>query len=134
MDHLVINRRNPFEIMVLVVLILTCIPQLITGPSPSSVQAVMPGWWHVAWIVGTLLGSAVTLYGIFARRLVDGIYIECSGIPLVAVSLAALGAAQLLFGGTKAIVSAAIVFAIVTAFLARRRELRRLIAALPKKE
>lgn len=129
-----IKRRNPFEIVLLAFLIMSCIPQLIGGPKPDSVSAAMPGWWYTAWLLGTIVGSLVTLVGIFVRGIVNGVYLEWSGIPLVMASLTCLGAAQVLYAGPKAAMSAAIVSAMVIAFAIRRRELGKLIAALPKKE
>lgn len=135
MDHLMItNRRNPFKIFILAFLTVAVVSNFITGAKPGSAAALMPGWWWTGWLIGVLVGSVVCLYGCFARNLTKGIQLERAAIPLVAVSIAAYSAAAMLYGGASSVTGGCILLGISGAFVARHRELTKILQEIPKKE
>lgn len=133
MEKFLVHRREPFELAFLVLITISCATQLVKGVAPGSIDAVMPSWLHVSWLVMSMTGSIVALAGIFSRNLVDGIFLESVGVLTVASTLVLYGFAQIIFGGWPALIAASITFALTFAFGYRWRELRRVIRQLPKR-
>lgn len=133
MDKVLVHRREPFELMFLALLVVSGLTQLATGIVPGSIDALMPSWVHVFWLLLMTAGSAVALGGISMRNIVNGIFLESVGIFTTGVTLMIYAAAQLVFAGTHALIPATITFAVVIAFAARWRELRRVIKMLPRR-
>lgn len=133
MQQFLLYRRDPFVIWILTFFIVAASTDLIAGVKPGSVESLMPGWWWYGWLVITLLGSLVYMYGIFTRNLLNGLFMCWSACPTLAVSVGAIAAAQLWVGGSSATISGGLLFGISIAFLAQRRLLTKVVRELPRK-
>ncbi|MFE7745369.1 hypothetical protein [Nocardia sp. NPDC057455] len=133
MEKFLLHRREPFELVFLLLLIVSGITQLATRAIPGSIAALMPSWLHVAWLGLMTLGAAAALWGVLIKNMVNGLFIESVGLVTAGMSLVLYGIAQLIFGGLNAVLPASITFAVVVAFAFRWKELRRVIRKLPRR-
>ncbi|MGY1946559.1 hypothetical protein [Nocardia asiatica] len=133
MEKFLLHRREPFEVAFLLLLIVSGITQLVTRAVPGSIAALMPSWLHVAWLGLMTTGAAIALAGILVKNLVNGLFIESTGLVIAGMSLVLYGCAQLIFGGLNAVLPASITCAVVVAFAFRWKELRRVIRKLQRR-
>ncbi|WP_063023785.1 hypothetical protein [Nocardia niwae] len=133
MEKFLLHRREPFELVFLLLLIVSGITQLVTRAVPGSIAALMPSWLHVAWLGLMTFGAIVALWGIVIKNTINGLFVESVGLVTAAMSLVLYGCAQLIFGGLNAVLPASLTFAVVVAFAFRWKELRRVIRKLPRR-
>lgn len=128
----IIRRREPFEVIVLVLLLVTAVTQLLTKSPPGSVTALMPGWWALDWSVLTILGTCVALIGIWTPNLVTGLFMERLGISITSAILVIYGMAAAVFAGVTGLSATGLALAGMGAFYVRRREINQAIKRLPR--
>ena len=134
MYRFMLYRRDPFVIWTLAFFIIASIGNLITGAEPGTAAALVPTWYLDTWLVITLISALVYGYGIFTRNLLNGLFITWSLCPILATSVTALGAAQIVVAGAKATISGGLIIGLGIAFLQQRRLLSKIVRDLPKKE
>lgn len=133
MYRFMLYRRDPFVIWTLAFFIVACVVDLLTGARPGTAAALVPRWYLDLWLVVTLLASIGYCYGIFTKKLFNGLFITYSLCPILSVSTVAIGTAQLWVGGSKALLSGLLVIGLGVAFLRQRQLLGKIIKDLPKK-
>lgn len=133
MYRFLIYRRDPFVLWTLGFIILACIGDLISGVRPGTTEALMPAWYWYTWLVVTLLASVLYVYGIFTRNLFNGLYITWSLCPILATAVSAIGVAQIVVAGPRALIAGAFSLGLGAAFIGQRRLLTKIVRDLPRK-
>lgn len=117
-----VRRRDPPEMMLLGLCLISGLSFVAGAGAPSSIEAVMPDWLVVAWYVALLVAGLVGMAGnVWPGNIGTALLIRMSGQILAVGPAAAYSIAALVFAGQPAIFPAGItlVFAIVCVWTAR---------------
>lgn len=133
MERFLMHRREPFEIIFLIFLILSGTTQLISRAVPGSVAALLPEWVQYLWASLLVIGSATALFGVLWRDVVTGLFAENFGLTLAGAALVIYGAAVAIASPVRGAVAVGLCVSCVIGFHYRQRELRRVIRGLPRK-
>lgn len=89
-------EMDPLEVMFLVVFIMSGSAQLVSGARPGSIDMVMPESARLIWLLMLLIGSVLSLSGIFYHgHKVTAMMIESVGLAWVSISLIIYGGAAI---------------------------------------
>src|SRR5207253_2498162 len=85
---------DPLEVMFLIVFLMSGGAQLVSGARPGSIDAVMPETFRLIWLLMLLIGTVISLVGIFwTGHKVVSMMIESVGLAWVSISLIIYGLA-----------------------------------------
>lgn len=105
-----IRRRDPRELMLLILCLMSGVSYLAGAEAPSSVEQVMPGWLLVAWYVSLTLAGVVGITGnLWPGALGTALLIRLSGQLLASGPAAAYALALVAFAGAAARFPASVV-------------------------
>lgn len=130
-DKYFLRVRDPLEIMVCSLFLVSCVGQILSGEVPNAIAALIPNWFRYLWLVLISLGCVVTLAGVFWRNHVTGMFIEQVGLMAIGGSVLFYGL-SLAYLAPTAFVSA-MTITIGLSFLGRWWVLRRFTGKLTKK-
>ena len=133
MERYLLTRRDPFKVLLLGLLVFSSATQLATAAVPGSVDALMPHWVHIAFLIDLLFGCAVALFGCYWRDIVTAIFAERYGITIAEWGIGIYGLAVLIELAAKGLITFVLCIAFAYGFELRRRQLTRLVRKLPKK-
>lgn len=132
-ERFLIHRHEPFEVVFLILLIVSGAAQLFTGATPGSLDALLPFWIRIVWVVSMVAGALIALFGITWRDVITGLYAENFGLLVGQLSLALYAGAGLVeIRASNSPVAVPLSIATIVAFHFRRKELKRVIRKLPK--
>lgn len=106
------RRRDPPELMLLGLCLLTAASYLVGATPPSAVQAVMPAWLVVGWYVMLGAAGAVGVAGnLWPGQLATAWRLRLAGQVFAAGPAAAYAVAAFAFAGFQALVAGGLVVA-----------------------
>ncbi len=113
-----IRRRDPMELMLLGLCLLSGLSALLgTGP-PNSVEETMPGWLIAVWNVALCAAGAVGVVGnLWPGAFGTALLVRCAGLLIAFGPAAAYAIAALSFAGADALFPAGLVLAFACACL-----------------
>jgi hypothetical protein len=126
-----IKRREPFEVVILALLLISATTQILVKQPPQSIAALIPSWYGLDWGVLTIFGTSVALLGIWLPDMVTGLFIERLGVNVTNTSLIVYAGAVLVYGKAQGLTSFGLILAGIAAFWLRRKEITRAIKRLP---
>lgn len=101
--------RHPFELFTLYLALLTALPTVLgVVPQPGTMRAVLPGFVVAIWAWILLVGSIVTLAGIYWKDRGTGLITEQLGLALVGASTLLYAGVLLAVAGEPAVITGAI--------------------------
>lgn len=113
-----IRRRDPRELMLLGLCLLSGLSYVAGGDGPSSVEEVMPGWLVYAWYVALVAAGVVGIVGnVWRGHLGTALLIRLAGQLLAAGPAGAYSVTALVFAGLPALYPAGIVLGFAGACL-----------------
>lgn len=125
-----LNDRNPFEIYLLVVAVVTSVPVALgVAPKPGSILEQLPGWPAQIWATTLALGSLTALAGIAWKRpgwpliSVTGLLLERVGLFAAGAATTFYAVAVMLTAGRSALIPAGFMLAFGLASLAQARRI-----------
>lgn len=129
-----LNDRNPFEIYLLVVAVVTSVPVMLgVAPKPGSIIEQLPGWPAQVWATTLAVGSLMALAGIAWKR-PGWPLISVTGLLLERVGLFAAGTATTFYSvavvrtaGISALIPAGLMLAFGLASLVQARKIGKVL-------
>lgn len=119
-----IRRRDPMEMMLLGLCLLSGATYLAGAEAPSSVEQVMPGWLVVAWYSILAAAGGVGILGnAWPGQFDTALQVRIAGLFLVSGPATAYAVAALSFAGWPALFPAGLVAAFAGACLWKARHL-----------
>lgn len=128
--HYFLRVRDPLEIMVCGLFLVSCVGQIASGEVPNAIAALLPTWFRFLWLGMISAGCVATLVGVFWPGDVTGMFIEQVGLMTVGSAILFYGL-SLLYVAPTAFVSG-MTIAIGLSFLGRWLILRHYTSRLPK--
>lgn len=106
------RRRDPRELMLLGLCLLSGLTYLAGATPPSSVEAVMPGWLVVAWYWCLTVAGVTGIAGnLWPGDLGTALLVRLSGQIAAAGTAAAFAVCALSFAGTPALFAGGLILA-----------------------
>lgn len=90
---IVVRPKDPFEIAISFVMLISGIAQVIGSATPSSVSLLLPPIVRYIWLFMATVGALGVLVGTFWREPVTGIFIERIGLTAAGWGLVIYGVA-----------------------------------------
>lgn len=106
---------NPFEVLVGGLCVFSGFPSLVIGPSPTSIEALLPPGLVRLWGAELVLGGLLIVIGVLTRRH----RIERAGLFQLGPAAVAYGLAIVFVGGFGGAVAGAVLLSFGLACLAR---------------
>lgn len=106
------RRRDPMELMLLGLCLLSGLFYLAGAQPPSSVEQVMPGWLVWAWYASLTAAGGIGFAGnLWPGDVGTGLLVRLSGLLLASAAAAAFAIAAFSFAGGVALFGGGITFA-----------------------
>ena len=117
--------RHPFQTLLLILCLLSGVPQLLGITTASSVEATLPTWLGIAWGVILIVGPAVALAGarFWRRNYATALTMERAGLYLTGAAACVYALCIFALRGVEASMAAAIVLAFGLACLRRASDI-----------
>lgn len=130
----IVSGRHPFEVAVLLAVLICGVILVLTDQRPASVTAAMPGSVQAAWEVGLIVAGVVGLAAlVWPGSLVTSMGVELVGMVVLGTSTSMYAIALYVVSGSAAIAAGAFIVAVAVASWARGyqilRDLRRVARA-----
>ena len=133
MERYLLTRHDPYKVMFLMFLVVSSVTQLLSGAAPNSIDALLPPWFHITFLVTFGAGCLVALVGLYVHNVVTGIFMERYGLTVAIWGLTIYGLAVLVTAPLKGLLVVALCGGIIVGFEVRRRQLSKLIRKLPSR-
>lgn len=118
--------RHPFEVCVLAASVLVGIALALSGVSPKSVAASMPGVVQTLWHGLLITGGMIGLCGVFAPvKLVARLGVEAAGVVILGSATTMYSIALFAISGMQALAAGSFVVAIASACWGRAYQILR---------
>lgn len=119
-----IRRRDPMELMLLGLCLLSGLSSLVGNDPPTSVEQTMPGWLVVVWNVALTAAGAVGVVGnLWPGAFGTALLVRAAGLLIAFGPAAAYAVAALSFAGATALFPAGLIAAFAGACLWKARHL-----------
>lgn len=119
-----IRRRDPMELMLLGLCLLSGLSSLLGNDPPTSVEQTMPGWLVVVWNAALTAAGAVGVVGnLWPGAFGTALLVRAAGLLIAFGPAAAYAVAALSFAGTTALFPAGLIAAFAAACLWKARHL-----------
>jgi len=130
------QKRNPFEVFLLVACLLASVVNVLGAGPPNSIRDSLPHWAQYIWEYLLLGGALVALIGLWwPRKKATSYIIEQVGLAAVGNGCAFYGIAVLFFAGPQGVVAAFMALGFGAACLWRYGQIESLLhEAIKEKE
>lgn len=127
--------RHPFELFTIYLAIVTSIPTVLgIVPQPGTLRTVMPPWMSAGWAWTLLVGSLLTLVGIYWKDRILGLIGEQLGLALVGVASVAYAICVVYVAGADAVITASLIGGFGASCLRRYFQIQQTLNAVHEAE
>lgn len=125
--------RHPFQVYLMVLCVLSSLPQLFGFVTAGSIESELPDWLAAAWNSVLLVGSTITLLGSYwPKGIATALTLERAGLALVGSASLVYTAVIIFDSGWTRLLAAAIIAAFGLSCLRRSRDIGHVITTAIK--